>query len=215
MGLTYRGIPTIMPRENVEYDVFRHERMYKLFGIGTCLCGDKMQPQITRISQIVCDGKGAGLIVCLIFVRISGVEKHHCLYTIRLYSVVQNSYDTVTLNKLSYLLNGLAMRVHRELGQGFREIVYKDAFELELIEAGIDFNREKEFAISYRGVTLRHKYICDFIIANEVIIEVKAQNGIVDENYKQVINYLAVSKCRLGLIYNFAGPSLQIRRVVL
>lgn len=107
------------------------------------------------------------------------------------------------------------MRVHRELGVGFLESVYKDALEMELIEAGIFFEREKEFKVAYRGVILKHRFFADFVAEGEILIEVKAQKGIVDQHYKQVINYLAVSKCKLALIYNFGEASLQIKRVVL
>ena len=120
-----------------------------------------------------------------------------------------------TLAKLSYLLNGLAMRVHRELGHGFNEVVYKDALEVEFLEAGLSFQREKAYSINYRGTVLKHKYIADFVVCDDVIIEAKSQKNLVDDNYGQVINYLAVSKCKLGLIYNFGEQSLLIKRVVL
>jgi GxxExxY protein len=119
------------------------------------------------------------------------------------------------LEKLSYELNGLAMRVHRELGHGFNDVVYKDALEIEFDEAGIIYEREKSFPVFYRGIRLEHRYRADFIACDKIVIEVKAQKGIADENCKQVINYLAVSKCKLGLIYNFGTPSLGVKRVIL
>jgi GxxExxY protein len=125
------------------------------------------------------------------------------------------SIDRGALDRLSYELNGLAMRVHRELGQGFNEVVYKDALEIELLEAGINFSREKEYVVMYRGTVLKHKYFCDFVICDTVVLEIKAQKGVAEENCKQVLNYLAVSKCKLGLLYNFGAPSLTIKRVLL
>ncbi|MEQ1586607.1 MAG: GxxExxY protein [Cyclobacteriaceae bacterium] len=107
------------------------------------------------------------------------------------------------------------MEIHRILGRGFLEIVYKDALELELRKRQIVFTREKEYTIEYKETVLPHKFYADFVILNDIIVEVKAQKGIADEHYAQVLNYLAVSKCKIGLIYNFGEPSLVIKRVIL
>lgn len=115
----------------------------------------------------------------------------------------------------TYLLNGIAMEVHRILGRGFLEIVYKDALEYEFQNKKIKYTREKEYAIEYKGITLPHKFYADFVVFDEIIVEIKAQEGVIEEHYSQVINYLAVSKCRIGLIYNFGCPSLEIKRVIL
>jgi GxxExxY protein len=115
----------------------------------------------------------------------------------------------------TYVLNGIAMEIHRILGRGFLEIVYKDALEFELKKRGIHFKREKEYRIEYKEIMLPHKFFADFVVHDEIIVEIKAQSGIVDEHYAQVLNYLAVSKCKIGLIYNFAEPSLVIKRVIL
>jgi GxxExxY protein len=123
--------------------------------------------------------------------------------------------ETYPLQEETYLLNGIAMEIHRTLGRGFLEIVYKDALELELRKREILFLREKEYTVDYKGTILPHKFYADFVIINDIIVEVKAQKGIADEHYSQVLNYLAVSKCKIGLIYNFGEPSLVIKRVIL
>ncbi len=115
----------------------------------------------------------------------------------------------------TYLLNGIAMEVHRILGRGFLEIVYKDALEYEFKNRKIKYEREKEYLIAYKDTILPHKFYADFVVFDKIILEVKAQEGIVEEHYSQVINYLAVSKCKIGLIYNFGSPSLEIKRVIL
>ena len=94
----------------------------------------------------------------------------------------------------TYLLNGIAMEIHRILGRGFLEIVYKDAFELELRNRGIPYEREKEYTVEYKGVILPHRFFADFVVLNNIIIEIKAQKGVAEEHYNQVLNYLAVSK---------------------
>ena len=120
--------------------------------------------------------------------------------------------ENYPLQKETFLLNGIAMEIHRILGRGFLEIVYKDAFELELKNRDIHFTREKEFKVVYKTVTLPHKFFADFIVINDIIVEIKAQNGIADDHYSQTLNYLAVSKCRIGLIYNFGESSISYKK---
>jgi GxxExxY protein len=119
------------------------------------------------------------------------------------------------LQEETYQLNGIALEIHRILGRGFLEIVYKDALELELRKREISFTREKEYRVEYKEIILPHKFYADFVVLDEIIVEVKAQKGIAEEHYSQVLNYLAVSKCKIGLIYNFGEPSLVIKRVIL
>lgn len=107
------------------------------------------------------------------------------------------------------------MEVHRNLGHGFLEIVYKDALEFEFKKQSIPYEREKEYDVEYKGVILPHKFYADFIVFNNVILEVKASKGVADEHYAQVINYLAVSKCKIGLLINFGDPSLYSKRIIL
>jgi len=114
-----------------------------------------------------------------------------------------------------YKILGICMEVHRNLGNGFLEIVYKDALEFEFKKAKIEYKREKEFEIVYKEIILTHKYFADFIICNKIILEVKAVSGIVDEFIKRTINYLAASKCKLGIIVNFGETKLTWKRIVL
>ena len=110
---------------------------------------------------------------------------------------------------------GIAFEIHKSLGHGFLEIVYKDALEYELKTKKIFYEREKEFKIEYKGIILPHKFYADFVIFNNLIVEIKAQNGIADIHFSQTLNYLKVSGCKIGLILNFGEPSLQIKRMVL
>ena len=77
------------------------------------------------------------------------------------------------LQKETYKIIGIGMEVHRVLGKGFSEIVYKDALEYELNKKGISFEREKEYLIRYKEKILPHKFYADFVIENQVILEVK------------------------------------------
>lgn len=115
----------------------------------------------------------------------------------------------------AFQIIGICMDVHRELGGGFLEIVYKDALEYEFRNKGIYYEREKQFDIKYKEIILPHKYYADFTVFDKIILEVKAVDGIPDEFIKQTINYLAVSNYRLGLIVNFSRDKLLYKRVVL
>jgi len=117
--------------------------------------------------------------------------------------------------KESYQIIGICMDVHRTLGKGFLEIVYKDAIEYEFQKKNIQYEREKKYEVNYKGVILPHYFFADFVVFDKIILEVKAQKGIVDEHYSWVINYLAVSKCPLGLIINFGEDSLVTKRIIL
>ena len=119
------------------------------------------------------------------------------------------------LQKESYEIIGIRMEVHRVLGRGFLEIVYKDALEYEFNVRGISYEREKKYEVQYKEIILPHKFYADFVVFNNIILEVKAQKGIVDEHFIWVVNYLAVSKCQLGLIANFGEDSLVTKRIIL
>jgi GxxExxY protein len=114
-----------------------------------------------------------------------------------------------------YEIIACCLEVHKNLGRGFLEVVYKDALSIELENKSIPFEREKKFQINYKGTVLPHSYYCDFIIDDKIILEVKAQEGMVGAHYKQLINYLAISKSKLGLLINFGEESLRFKRVIL
>ncbi|MFZ4705922.1 MAG: GxxExxY protein [Bacteroidales bacterium] len=115
----------------------------------------------------------------------------------------------------SYQIIGLCMEVHRILGRGLLEIVYKDAIENEFNRQNVPYEREKKYEVKYKDVILPHNFFADFVVFDQIILEVKAQKGIVDEHFSWVINYLAISKCPLGLIVNFGENSLVTKRIIL
>jgi GxxExxY protein len=80
----------------------------------------------------------------------------------------------------SYEIIGICMEVHNNLGAGFLEIVYKDALEYEFRQAGIAFQREKEYVVNYKGIVLPHKFYADFVVFDKIILEVKAVLAIDD-----------------------------------
>ena len=112
-------------------------------------------------------------------------------------------------------LIGISFEIHNTSGSGFLEIVYKDALELELKKRGIDYQREKEYLVKYKEIILPHKFYADFVVYDSVILEIKAKEGIAGVHFAQVINYLRLSGSKVGLILNFGGTSLEIKRFVL
>ena len=114
-----------------------------------------------------------------------------------------------------YKIIGICMEVHRLLGRGFLEIIYKDSLEYECKKNNIPFEREKEYKIPYKEIILQHMYYADFVLFDKIILEVKAINGIIDEFIKQTLNYLSASNNKLGIIVNFGEDSLKYKRLVL
>ena len=115
----------------------------------------------------------------------------------------------------SYNIIGACMSVHRELGSGFLEAVYQEALALELKERGIPYVQEEKLEIYYKEHTLRQYYVADFICYDNIILELKALNGLESTHYAQVFNYLKASDLSLGLLVNFGKKSLESKRIIL
>ena len=105
------------------------------------------------------------------------------------------------------------MEVHRELGPGFHESVYQEAFEIELELKKIPFEREKDLNVFYKGRQLKKKFIADFI-CYKIIVELKALSELISEHDSQVFNYLKATKLRLGVLINFGEPELIFKRII-
>ena len=107
------------------------------------------------------------------------------------------------------------MEVHRILGHGFLEIVYKDAIEYETQRKQLVYSREREYVIQYKDVILPHKFYADFVLFDKIILEVKAaEAGISDAFISRMLNYLKASKCKIGLIVNFGRSRLEYKRLI-
>ena len=93
----------------------------------------------------------------------------------------------------TYKIIGICMEVHRNLGPGLLEIIYKDAIEIELKENSIFFEREKEFIIEYKGKILPHKFYADFVVNGDIILEIKAVKELSNEHTAQILNYIKLA----------------------
>jgi GxxExxY protein len=119
-------------------------------------------------------------------------------------------YDTLT-----YKIIGCAMAVHRELGPGLGENSYQRSLANYLSDAGLSFVQEKLFSVfdDPDQQRLVGYYIPDFVVEDAVIVEIKALRGLDNSHLAQIIGYLAISGCPIGLLINFGERSLRYRRV--
>ena len=115
---------------------------------------------------------------------------------------------------LSYEIIGVAMEVHRELGNGFLEKVYENALMILLNERGIKAEQQKEIKVYFRGAIIGN-YIADILIEDSIIVELKTVERIVDIHRAQVMNYLKATRLKLAMIINFKNKSLEYERIVL
>lgn len=114
----------------------------------------------------------------------------------------------------NYKIVGICMEVHRLLGPGLLEIVYKDALEIEFKNHNIPYQREKEFSIEYKGIILPHKFYADFIVYDDIILEVKSVKEISNDHLAQTLNYMKLADTPIGIISNFQNKSLVYKRLI-
>jgi GxxExxY protein len=121
------------------------------------------------------------------------------------------------LNELSQRVIGLCMEVHRTLGPGLLESAYEASLAYELETAGVPFLKQVDLPLDYKGVKLDCGYRLDFIVADELIVELKAVQEILPVHKAQLITYLKLNQKPLGLLINFNVPLLKdgIERVVI
>lgn len=115
----------------------------------------------------------------------------------------------------TFAIIGAAMEVHRTLGCGFLEAVYRDALGIEFRLRGIPYVREVPCGVTYKDHLLNGQYRVDFVCFDEVLVEVKARAGIGMGDQAQVINYLASTRQPLALLLNFGSQRLEHRRIIL
>ena len=118
------------------------------------------------------------------------------------------------INDLAYQVVGCAMEVINELGHGLREKTYEKALIVEFKRNNFLFSQQKIYRVYYKKVHI-DDYIPDLLVNDELIVEIKVVENICDEHIGQVINYLKISGCSLGLILNFKHSKLEWKRVIL
>ena len=115
-------------------------------------------------------------------------------------------------SELTSKVIGCAMAVHSALGNGFQEVIYQRALEIEMTEQRLSFAREQEMPIYYKGQQIGSRRV-DFLVDNTVCVELKAIVRLEDIHLAQAINYLEAYDLEVGLLINFGARSLDFKRV--
>ena len=113
---------------------------------------------------------------------------------------------------LTHKIIGCAMEVHKHLGNGFQEIVYQRALSIEMKMHGIEFSREYEMKLQYKGYDIGTRRV-DFFVENKIMVEIKALINLEDVHLAQAMNYIEAYNLEIGLLINFGAKSLQFKRV--
>lgn len=114
-------------------------------------------------------------------------------------------------NALTHQIIGCAMSVHRALGSGFPEAIYQRSLAVELEEAKLDFASEIHLPVYYKHIEVGARRV-DFLVADTVLVELKATNELTSAHHAQIINYLHAYKLEVGLLINFGQDSLVYKR---
>lgn len=116
------------------------------------------------------------------------------------------------LDQLTYKIIGASMKVHNTLGNGFQEVIYQRCLAIELTRLEIEFVREQDQTIFYEGFRVGTRR-ADFVVQNQIIIELKAVINLEDAHLAQAKNYLIAYNFDIGLLINFGSTSLQYKKI--
>jgi GxxExxY protein len=120
--------------------------------------------------------------------------------------------EEYTYSELTGKIIGCAMKVHSALGNGFQEVIYQRALEIEMTDEGIHFSREHEMPIYYKKQRIGTRRV-DFLVDDVISVEFKALTALEDVHLAQAINYLEAYDLEVGLLINFGAKSLQYKRL--
>ena len=112
-------------------------------------------------------------------------------------------------NHISKSIIGAAIEVHKQLGPGLLESAYKECLHFELICRGLKVKREVAQPINYKKLQLDHGYRIDLLVEDMVVVELKSVELLTDVHSAQVLTYLRLSDCKLGLLINFHSKLLK------
>ena len=116
------------------------------------------------------------------------------------------------LNPITYKIIGCAMEVHNELGNGFQEVVYQRSLAIEMGDQGLNYLREQEVPLHYKGNNVGTRR-ADFIVEEEILVEIKALISLEDVHLAQGLNYLKAYGLSTGLLINFGATKLEYKRL--
>jgi len=122
--------------------------------------------------------------------------------------------ERILYKDLSYKFVGLAMKVHTELGYGFLEKVYENSLMILFEENNVLAQQQVPIKVTFHGLIVGD-YLADIVVENSIILELKAQDRIIDAHKAQTLNYLKATGFRLALLLNFGKHKLEYERLVL
>lgn len=120
-------------------------------------------------------------------------------------------------NELANLAIGCGLKVHKALGPGLLESAYRECLAYELKQLGLEVEKEKSIPLIYCGVKLEVGYRADLIVEQKLILELKVVEELADVHLAQMLTYLKLASCRLGILMNFNTILFRdgVRRVIL
>lgn len=107
------------------------------------------------------------------------------------------------INQITYVVRSAIFEVHRELGPGLFERVYEAALARELKDLGLSVSRQYTKSLMYKGELFDEAYVIDLLVENKVIVEIKSVENLQNVHKKQLMTYLRLSGCKVGLLVNF------------
>lgn len=120
----------------------------------------------------------------------------------------------ILFEKESYAIVGACFAVYQAKGCGFTEPIYQECLEIEFEHLGLAVVAQPQLPMTYRGRTLKHRFVPDFICYEKIILEIKALSKLTDEHRAQVLNYLHATGHQLGLLVNFGHfPKVEYERI--
>ena len=122
----------------------------------------------------------------------------------------------MTENELSKIVFDCALKVHQNLGPGLLESAYEECLFYELKKTGLWVEKQKALPLVYEEIKLDIGYRIDIIVENKLIIEIKSVEALNDVHFAQLLTYLKLTNCKLGLLINFNVALIKngIRRIV-
>ena len=124
--------------------------------------------------------------------------------------------DTNILHQEGYNLMGAAFEVYNEQGYGMAEEIYQESLEIELEMRGIPFKAKQELVTYYKGKPLKKRYVPDLFAYGQIVVELKSVSELLPEHEAQLLNYMRISKTRVGYLINFGHKeTLEWKRFIL
>ncbi|MBL0328606.1 MAG: GxxExxY protein [Bacteroidetes bacterium] len=119
-------------------------------------------------------------------------------------------------NEITEIIIGCSIKIHKSIGPGLLESAYEECLFYELSKTNLKIERQKALPLIYEEVKLECGYRADFLIENKVVLELKSIDALEDIHLAQVLTYLKLSKCKVGLLINFNVLKLTngVKRVV-